>query len=1030
MDNIPERFRLRIQEAKEKQLEELDLSNEWNADDKDKLTEIPAEVFELTRLKFLKLNYNSISELPESLSNLNNLTQLDLSGNNLSNLPEFLGNLTNLTHLGLGNSHLSKIPEFLGNLSNLVCLDLWKSQLSEVPEFLGSLTSLTYLDLSRNDLSELPDTLNNLTNLTSLYLGGNKLLELPDFLGNLTNLTEIHLWNSHLSTLPEFFGKLTNLNKLYLHNNQLSELPEFLGKLTNLTELVLSTNYLSELPEFLGELTNLNTLYLWRNPLSELPQSLGKLTKLENLDLSETKISILPVFLKKLTNLKNLYVANNNLLEIPDSLGELINLDILSLEGNQLSELPASLGNLTNSTKLYLYGNPLVKPPIEIANQGIEAIRDYFQQIKAEGSVELQEAKLLILGEGGAGKTSLAQKIRSKDYQLKEEDSTQGIDVLTWNFPTVKGHNFRVNIWDFGGQEIYHATHQFFLTKRSLYALVADNRREDTDFYYWLNVVELLSDNSPLLIIKNEKQDRQKDINETALRGQFTNLEKTLATNLATNRGLEEILTDIKHYIQKLPHIGQVLPKTWENVRQVLEQDSRNHITLQEYLNICDNNQITRRENKFQLSKYLHDLGVCLHFQDEEDSLLYKTVILKPEWGTDAVYKVLDNKQVINNQGEFTRNDLKNIWCEEKYLSMRGELLELMKKFQLCYEIPGNKNTFIAPQLLTNNQPEYEWHEEQNLILRYTYHNFMPKGIISRFIVVMHHFIDDQKYVWRTGVILKQDDTKAEVIEYYGSREIKIRVAGKNKRNFLTIITHELDKINNSFNRLKYEKLIPCNCKACKDSKNPFAYDFNKLLERYSNNKLTIECGNPPYDDVQVLSLIDNAIDIKKLVPEGKRDYHKSFNIKGDIQQLILQLAEQGNKNIMSNTNQYNSGSGDNLASNQGDIIKQQSGSFGVGVNKGKINAQNLAGIINQSQDENQKLIEQIRQQIQTLENQEMREEALEYVEDLETEISAEKPKKSKLKSSLTMLWTVGKDVALVANALTSLAANFGVSLP
>ena len=960
MDNIPERFRHRIQEAREKQLEELNLSNDWNTDNKDKLTEIPEEVFELTHLKMLKLNNNLISELPESFGDLAKLTYLDLGGNQLSELPEIIGNLTNLGHLSLSGSSLSELPEVIGNLTNLTYLSLWGNKLSELPKSIGNLTGLTHLSLWRNNL-----------------------LKLPESLSKLTNLTELNLSDNHLSELPESLSKLTNLTELIVFRNQLLKLPDSLGKLTQLTELDLSDNCLLGLPQSLGNLTNLANLYLSENRLSNLPEYLGELTNLTDLD----------------------------------------------VWGNQLSELPESFDNLTNLTQLDISENPLVKPPIEIANQGIEAIRDYFQQIKAEGFVELQEAKLLILGEGGAGKTSLAKKIISKDYQLQEEDSTQGIDVLTWHFPTVKGQNFWVNIWDFGGQEIYHATHQFFLTKRSLYALVADNRREDTDFYYWLNVVELLSDNSPLLIIKNEKQDRQKDINETALRGQFTNLEKTLATNLANNRGLEEILTDIKHYIQKLPHIGQVLPKTWEKVRQVLEKDARNHITLQEYLNICDSNQITRRENKFQLSKYLHDLGVCLHFQDEEDSLLYKTVILKPEWGTDAVYKVLDNKQVINNQGEFTRNDLKNIWCEEKYLAMRGELLELMKKFQLCYEIPGNKNTFIAPQLLKNNQPEYEWHGERNLVLRYTYHNFMPKGIISRFIVVMHQFINEQKYVWRTGVILKQDDTKAEVIEYYGSREIKIRVSGKNKRNFLTVITHELDKINDSFNRLKYEKLIPCNCKACKDSQNPFAYDFNKLLERYSNNKFTIECGNPPYEDVQVLSLIDNAIDIKKLVPEDKRDYHKAFNFKGDIQQLILQLAEQGNKNIMSNTNQSNVGSGDNVAGNTGDTINI-SGSVGVGVNKGTINAQNIAGNINQSQDENQKLIEQLRQQIQTLENQETREEALEYVEDLETEISAEKPKKSKLKSSLTMLWTVGKDMILVANALTTLAANFGVSLP
>nr|WP_225894080.1 hypothetical protein [Atlanticothrix silvestris] len=76
-------------------------------------------------------------------------------------------------------------------------------------------------------------------------------------------------------------------------------------------------------------------------------------------------------------------------------------------------------------------------------------------------------------------------------------------------FTQPNGEDFRVNIWDFGGQEIYHQTHQFFLSKRSLYALVADTRKENTDFYWWLNVVELLSDNSPVIIIKNEQQTLQ-----------------------------------------------------------------------------------------------------------------------------------------------------------------------------------------------------------------------------------------------------------------------------------------------------------------------------------------------------------------------------------------------------------------------------------------------------------------------------------------------------------------------------------------
>ena len=36
----------------------------------------------------------------------------------------------------------------------------------------------------------------------------------------------------------------------------------------------------------------------------------------------------------------------------------------------------------------------------------------------------------------------------------------------------------RLAVWDFGGQEIYHATHQFFLTDQSLFVLVWSARAD------------------------------------------------------------------------------------------------------------------------------------------------------------------------------------------------------------------------------------------------------------------------------------------------------------------------------------------------------------------------------------------------------------------------------------------------------------------------------------------------------------------------------------------------------------------------
>ena len=98
------------------------------------------------------------------------------------------------------------------------------------------------------------------------------------------------------------------------------------------------------------------------------------------------------------------------------------------------------------------------------------------------------------------------------------------------------------------------------------------------------------------------------------MRGEFTNLKETLATNLKTNRGLDDILTQVQHYITTLPHVGNKLPQTWKEVREVLEQDHRDYISLEEYLQICQANGFTERKYKLQLSGYLHDLGVCPPF--------------------------------------------------------------------------------------------------------------------------------------------------------------------------------------------------------------------------------------------------------------------------------------------------------------------------------------------------------------------------------------------------------------------------------
>jgi small GTP-binding protein len=534
---------------------------------------------------------------------------------------------------------------------------------------------------------------------------------------------------------------------------------------------------------------------------------------------------------------------------------------------------------------------------------------EFYFQAQTTESQPLNEAKVLIIGEGGAGKTTLAQKLLNPDYQLKEDEaSTQGIDVAVWKFDQANGQPFRARIWDFGGQEIYHQTHQFFLSKRSLYILVADSRKEDTDFYYWLRTVYLLGGNSPVIIVKNEKQDRQRDINERQLRGEFLQLEKVFALNLADNRGLEQLSQYLQHRLTTLDHVGIPLPPTWSRVRAILENctQGRNTLTCHEYFQFCRQQHLTDQPEMLQISDYLHDLGICLHFQDEP--ALKPLLILKPEWGTTAAYKVLDNTQIRHNLGHFTTTDLEQLWTDD-YADYRQELLELMRKFKLCYEIPRQRHHYIAPQLLSENQPCYDWDQDQNLRLRYEY-EFMPKGILSRLIVELHEYIayqtppqeepvedsvasselnsqssqssqsldreadslpdpTEEALVWKTGVVVTNGTALAEIKENYPQRTIEIRVHGPRPRDWLLPIAHELDKIHASYNdptdppgkeRLQVEKLVPCGCDRCQSDPDPWFYGLSILYNLINQGQYQIQCYKTG-QLVQVRPLIDGVVD-------------------------------------------------------------------------------------------------------------------------------------------------------------------------
>lgn len=650
-----------------------------------------------------------------------------------------------------------------------------------------------------------------------------------------------------LKSLPPEIGKLADLTILWLQNNQLTTLPSVITKITNLTELWLQNNQLTALPPEITKLSNLTRLYLGNNKLSLLLSDIGKLTNLTTLDLRNNQLTALPPEITKLTNLTTLDLANNQLTALPPDTGKLVKLRRLSLEKNLLTQLHRRVFDIdfiqirwlsSGGNGIDLGNNPLKVPPIEVVKQGLGAVRAYYEEIRKEETIQLFEAKLLIVGQGKVGKTHLMKRLIHNKI-ISKTLRTEGIEINRWMIKTKQTDQFRVNFWDFGGQEIYHATHQFFLTKRSLYLFVWEARTDDDllSFDYWLNTIKVLSDNSPVIVIQNKIDELKKTINQEGWKKRFPNIVDYHDVSATKRTGINNLKKMIIQNIETLPHIGDLLPKRWMDIRQELEALDENFIPYSRYQEICATYEMDDLQTD-RLSEYYHDLGVFLHFK--HNPILRNTIFLKPEWATNAVYKVTDNQRVKENYGKFHFNDLGAIWKDKKEFPPEKyfELLELMKSFELCFELPTRQEYIIA-ELLRANQPDFNWDYTQNLRFKYIY-DFMPAGVMTRFIVRTHDMLKGNLY-WKDGVVLTRENTNALIVKT-DNRVIEVWIDGKDKKTLLSMIRRDMDYIDSSFSNLEVHEMVPCLCSECDGHSEPYFYRYQTLLKAREKGRSSIEC--------------------------------------------------------------------------------------------------------------------------------------------------------------------------------------------
>jgi len=770
----------------------------------------------LTQLQSLGLNKNKISKITE-LSGLINLRKLFLKGNNIQNISP-LQNLTNLTELVLEENPI--VDSFvIKQLINLTDLNLEHTGLSNI-SFLSGLRNLRKLDLEGNTISDI-SPLKDLKNLKKLDLRNNQIKELPECICDLgmdfywdNSAKGIGLEGNPIEIPPiEIVKQGKEKIKYWFKNNKklifkdievLFQLSELLS--SSFTKVDISDFYSNEDNpiRFVSKEGNVIALAINKMELSAIPKLI-----VDNAHLFE--------------NLEILDISNNQITDI-SPIKELKNLTKLDLRNNQIKELPEWICDLrmdfywgNSGEGIGLKDNPIENVPIDVIKQGKAAIKAWFEGQKKIKSIPNPYVKLIVVGNTTVGKTSFINFLTNQTF-TEGEITTHGINQKLWK-PT--NTNLDVSIWEFGGQEFYHSTHQLFFSNNCLYLLMFDKQHncngwlqteidyadkgkvteelEHFDYFYWLRNIRNLSDKSKILMLQNKVEnikDRVFPSNEIFDENLEYKVEDYQATSVLNaynyykeNQKLSYEFEELRNLIiSKLNEVkrGEIF-EYYLKAKELIETAAliKPVVSIAEFIEICKPananiaNLITDsdgNETEYTAWKlmcvYFHETGVLLYYPDSPT--LKNKIFIRPTFITDSIYKVL-NYKVKQAFGRFTLADAVQSLDNDSVLAK--DIIELISapNFKLIFNYPQGSDKYIAPQYMDDKQPDERFFThltkkmEIGFILEFT--QFLPKHILTEFIVNFGRFQKDD-VIWKYGIVFEKYGTTAFVECLFNERKI------------------------------------------------------------------------------------------------------------------------------------------------------------------------------------------------------------------------------------------------------------------
>jgi hypothetical protein len=261
-------------------------------------------------------------------------------------------------------------------------------------------------------------------------------------------------------------------------------------------------------------------------------------------------------------------------------------------------------------------------------------------------------------------------------------------------------------------------------------------------------------------------------------------------------------------------------------------------------------------EGLLVLARWLHELGDILYFRDDDE--LCDLVILKPQWASAYISRVVEDEQVIARQGVFTRDQMVKLWADLPS-DLREHFLRLMEAFDLSYRTLEQREISLVVERLPLDPPPYQpaWDAalrdpaSHEIAIRYRL-NSLPPGIPTWFIARAHRFSTHKH--WRNGALFacERDGPSLALVQAFPhERYLQLSVRGAHPHNFFALLKDGLELTLDRYPGLNKQRKIPCpghNGQPC-----PHEFDYEQLLKRL-DKKPSIECPEALIDvDVRTL---------------------------------------------------------------------------------------------------------------------------------------------------------------------------------